>query len=186
MSLSLWWGSGQKVFLAAVPTLPIASVNAVLILDIWYLSRRKVSCPSWVTGRFLLEVCFKHLFLVDMELNQSAPYAANIGSCFIMDLIRWAFFLGWLWLSGLSKTSLFLMFDVINKRDDILDTADNDDGDDANKKSINNQEDTFDAVKDIGDDLDTNKMTPLDGFIFFDTSTLTYRSFFQLQSSLVG
>jgi hypothetical protein len=27
------------------------------------------------------------------------------------------------------------MFDVVNKRDDILDAADNDDGDDANKKS---------------------------------------------------
>jgi hypothetical protein len=59
------------------------------------------------------------------------------------------------------------MFDVINKRDDILDAADNDNGDDTNKKSINNQEDTLDAVEDDGDDSDTNNMTPLDGFIFF-------------------
>ncbi len=97
---------------------------------------QKVSCPSWVTGRFLLEVCFKHLFLVDVELNQSTSYAANFGSCFIMDLKQWAFFLGWLWLSGLSKTSLFLMFNVVHKRDDILDAADNDNGDDVNIKSI--------------------------------------------------
>jgi hypothetical protein len=59
------------------------------------------------------------------------------------------------------------MFDVVNETNDVLDAADNDDGDDANKKAINNQEDTFDAVVDNGDNLDTNKMTPLDGFVFF-------------------
>ncbi len=79
------------------------------------------------------------------------------------------------------------MFDVVNKSNDVLDAADNNNGDDANKKSIDNQEDTFDAVEDDREDLDTNKTTPLDGFVFFfDTSTLTYPSFFQLQSSLVG
>jgi hypothetical protein len=61
------------------------------------------------------------------------------------------------------------MFDVINKRDDVLDAADNDNQDDANKKSIDNQEDTFDAVEDDGDNSNTNKMTPLDGFGFFLT-----------------
>ncbi len=158
-----------EAFLAAVLTLPIASANAVLILDVWYLSRKKVSCPSWVTGRFLSEVCFNHSFLVDMELNQSMSYAANFGSCFIMDLIWWALFLGWLWLSGLSKTSRFLMFDVINKRDDILDAADNDDGDDVDKKSIYDQEDTFDVVEDDGDNLDTNKTTPSAELFYFLT-----------------
>ena len=59
------------------------------------------------------------------------------------------------------------MFDVINKRDDVLDAADNDNQDDANKKSIDNQEDTFDAVEDDREDLDTNKTTPLDRFGFF-------------------
>jgi hypothetical protein len=79
------------------------------------------------------------------------------------------------------------MFNVVNKRDDVLDAADNNDKDYANKKSIDNHEDTFDEVEDDGDDSDTNKTTPLDGFGFFpDTLTLTYRSFFQLQSSLVG
>ncbi len=59
------------------------------------------------------------------------------------------------------------MFDVVKKRDDVLNAADYDNGDDGNKKSINNWEDTFDAVEDDGDDLDTNKTTPLDGFVFF-------------------
>jgi hypothetical protein len=79
------------------------------------------------------------------------------------------------------------MFNVINERDNVLDTADNDNGDDANKKSIDDQEDMFDAVEDNGDNSDTNKMTTLVGFsFFFNTSTLTYHSFIQLQSSLVG
>ncbi len=119
--------------------------------------------------RFLSEVCFKHSFLVDVELNQSMSYATNFGSCFILDSIGWAFFLGWFWLSGLSKSSLFLMFNVVDETDDVLDAADNDDEDDANKKSINNQEDTFDAVEDNGDNSDTNKTLPSDGFGFFST-----------------
>jgi hypothetical protein len=72
---------------------------------------------------------------------------------------------------GLSKTSLFLMFNVINKRDDVLDAADNNNRDDAGKKSINNHEDMFDAVEDDGDDLDTNKRclwTDLGFFRHFD------------------
>jgi hypothetical protein len=39
--------------------------------------------------------------------------------------------------------------------------------DTANKKSVNNQEDTFDAVEDNGDDLETNKTLPSDRFHFF-------------------
>ncbi len=90
-------------------------------------------------------------------------------------------------MSELSKTILFLMFNVVDKRDDVLDAADNDNRDDANKKSIEDQKDTFNAVEDNREDSDTNKMTPSDGFVFFfNTSTLTYRSFFQSQSSLVG
>ncbi len=59
------------------------------------------------------------------------------------------------------------MFDVIDKRDDVLDAAGNNNGDDANKKSINDWEDTFDAVEDDGDNSDTNTTMPLDGFGFF-------------------
>ncbi len=59
------------------------------------------------------------------------------------------------------------MFDVVHERDDILDAADNDDGVDANKKSIYDWEDMFDAVEDDRDNSDTNKMTPLDRFVFF-------------------
>ncbi len=59
------------------------------------------------------------------------------------------------------------MLDVVYKRDDVLDTADNNNRDDTNKKSINNWEDRFNAVEDDRDDSDTNKMTPSDGFGFF-------------------
>ncbi len=60
------------------------------------------------------------------------------------------------------------MFDVVNDRDDVFDTTDNDDGDDAaNKKPVNDWEDTVDAVEDNGDDSETNEMLPLDGFHFF-------------------
>jgi hypothetical protein len=64
-----------------------------------------------MTGMFFSEVCFKHSFLVNVELNQSTLYATNFGSLFIMDSIQWAFFLGLLvrWLSGM----LFLMFDNV-------------------------------------------------------------------------
>ena len=122
-------------------------------------------------------MCFKHLFLVNMELNQSTLYATNFGSSFIMDLIQLAFFLGLLvrLLYGLSKMSLFLMFNVVNDREDDFDTTDNNKGDDpTNKKYVNNQEDTVNAVEDNGDDLESNKTLPSDGFHFLlDSSTLT-------------
>jgi hypothetical protein len=79
-----------------------------------------------------------------MELNQSTLYATNFGSSFIMDLIQWAFFLNLLvrWLSGLSKITLFLMFNVANDRDDVFNATDNNNRDDAaNKKSVDDQED---------------------------------------------
>jgi hypothetical protein len=60
--------------------------------------------------------------------------------------------------------SLFLAFDVNDKRDDVLDAADNDNGDDVDKKFINKQEDTFNAMEDDGDNLDNNKIAPTDRF----------------------
>ena len=60
------------------------------------------------------------------------------------------------------------MFDVVDDRDDIFDTTDNEDGDDAaDKKSVDDQENTVKAVEDNRDDSETNKMLPLDGFCFF-------------------
>jgi hypothetical protein len=60
------------------------------------------------------------------------------------------------------------MFDNVEDRDDVFDTTDNDDRDDAaNKKSVNNQKDTVNAMEDNGDDLETNKTLPLDRFCFF-------------------
>jgi hypothetical protein len=72
------------------------------------------------------------------------------------------------------------MFDIVDDRDDVFDTIDNNNGDDAaNKKSVDDQEDTVDLVKDNGDDSETNKTLPLDGFHFLlDSSTLTYSSSF--------
>jgi hypothetical protein len=63
--------------------------------------------------------------------------------------------------------SLFLIFDADDKRDDVLEAADIDDRDNAKKKSINNWDDTFEAMEDDGDDSNTNKATPFDGFDFF-------------------
>ncbi len=60
------------------------------------------------------------------------------------------------------------MFDILDDRDDIFHTTDNNDRDDAaKKKSVDDQGDTVDAVEDNGDDLETNEMLPLDGFRFF-------------------
>ncbi len=60
-----------------------------------------------------------------------------------------------------------MIFDVKDKRDDVLEAADIDDGDDTKKKSIDNWDDTFEAIEDNGDDSNTNKATPFDGFNFF-------------------
>ncbi len=57
-----------------------------------------------------------------------------------------------------------MIFDVDDKRDDVVEGADIDDGDDAKKKSINDRDDRFEAMEDDGDDSDTNKATPFDGF----------------------
>jgi hypothetical protein len=46
--------------------------------------------------------------------------------------------------------------------------TDNNDGDDAaDKKSVDDREDTVNAVEDNGDNSETNKMLPSDGFRFF-------------------
>ncbi len=83
-----------------------------------------------VSGRFLMWTCFRHLFLVADESNQSTSYAANFGSWFL-DFVfaRW---------SSAFRTSLFLMFEVVDDTDDDFDIADNEDGDDAKKKSVDN------------------------------------------------
>ena len=61
---------------------------------------------------------------------------------FIFVFARW---------SSLSNLSLFLMFEYVNKTDGDFDTADNDDGDDAEKKSIEDRDDTVDGVETNGD-----------------------------------
>jgi hypothetical protein len=84
-----------------------------------------------------------HLFLVADESNQSTLYAANFGSWYFgFVFARW---------SSSSRTILFLMFKVVNDTDNDFDTADNDDGDDAKKRSVDNREDTVEGVENNGD-----------------------------------
>ncbi len=85
----------------------------------------------------------------------------------------------WIWYNGPSSwvdsgcpgclRRVFFMFNVIDKRDVVLDAADNDNRDDADKKSIDDWEDTFDVVEYDWDDSDTNKTMPSDRFSFFLT-----------------
>ena len=101
-----------------------------------------------------------HLFLVADESNQSTSYAANFGS----------WYLGFVFarLTSSSRTSLFLMFEVVDDTDNNFDTADNDDGNDAKKRSVDDQEDTVKGVENNGDDLTTNKEpTTADTALFF-------------------
>ncbi len=100
-----------------------------------------------------------HLFLVADESNQSTSYAANFGSWYFgFVFARW---------SSSSRTSLFLMFEVVNNTEDNFDTADNNDVDDAKKRSVNDQEDTVEGVENNGDNLTTNEPTTADTVRFF-------------------
>ncbi len=109
-----------------------------------------------------------HSFLVAEESNQSTSYAANFGS----------WYLGFVFaqLSSLFRTSLFLMFEVVNDTDNGFDTADNDDGKEAKKRSVDDREDTVEGVENNGDDSATNEPTTADT-VFFSSefSTLTYQ-----------
>ncbi len=103
-------------------------------------------------------MCFKHLFFVDVESNQSMSYTASLGSFCV-------FFSG---LSSLLKRSLFFSVDFIDVNEDICNTTDSDDGDDDgnddNKKSVNDQLDTVDPVD--GDDFTRGGFDNLDDFFF--------------------
>ncbi len=73
--------------------------------------------------------------------------------------------------------SLFINVDVVDVNNNICDTTDSNDGDDDDKKSINNWADAVNAVD--GDDLNTGSIKTSDevGF-FFQPSKATYRSCF--------
>ncbi len=106
----------------------------------------------------MVDVCFKHLFFVDVESNQSMSYTASLGSFCV-------FFLG---LSSSLKRSLLFSVDFINVNKDVCDTTDSDDGDDDgddnNKKSVNNRLDTVDPVD--RDDFTRSGFDNLDDFFF--------------------
>ena len=85
-------------------------------------------------------------------------YAASLGSFCV-------FFLG---LSSSLKRSLFFSVDFINVNKDICNTTDSDngdnDGDDDDKKSVNDQLDTVDPEN--GDDFMRGGFNNLDNFFF--------------------
>ena len=60
------------------------------------------------------------------------------------------------------------MFEVVDNTDGDFDIADNEDGNDAKNKSIDDQEDTGKRVENNGDDLTTNEEpTTADTVLFF-------------------
>ena len=101
-----------------------------------------------------------HLFLVADESNQSTSYAANFGSWYFgFVFARW---------SSSSRMSLFLMFKVVDDTDYNFNTTDNNDGNDAKKRSVDDQEDTVEGVENNGDDSTTNEeSTTADTVRFF-------------------
>ncbi len=50
-----------------------------------------------------------------------------------------------------------MMFEVVNNTDDDFDTAENDNGNDPPKRSIDDREDTVKGVENNGDDSTTNE-----------------------------
>ena len=109
-----------------------------------------------------------HSFLVADESNQSTLYAANFGSWYFgFVFARW---------SSSSRTSLFLMFEVVNDTDDNFNTADNDDGDDAKKCPSTIERTPLKGWKTTETTRPPMNQRPRTQFVFFsEFSTLTYQ-----------
>ncbi len=107
----------------------------------------------------LVDVCFKHLFFVDVESNQSILYTASLGS----------FCVSFLGLSSSLKRSLFFSVNFIDVNKDVCNTTDSDNGDNDvdndDKKSVNIQLDTVDPVD--GDNFTRGGFDNLDDHFFF-------------------
>ena len=67
----------------------------------------------------------------------------------------------------MSNTSLFLTFEVVDETDGDFDTADNDDGDDAEEQSVDDRDDTVEGVVTNGDVSGNNEPTAADNFLVF-------------------
>ena len=59
------------------------------------------------------------------------------------------------------------MFEVVDETDDDFDTADNNDGDDAEKKSVNDRDDTVEGVENNEHVSANNEPTTSDTFLVF-------------------
>ena len=69
-----------------------------------------------------------------------------------------------------------MILEVVDDTDDDFDTADIMDGDDVDKNSIDEREDTVEGVEHNAGDSTTNESTRGDTFVFFSCySALTYR-----------
>ena len=77
---------------------------------------------------------------------------------FIFVFARW---------SSLTKTSLFLTFELVDETDGDFDTTDNDNGDDAEKKAVDDRDDTVEGVQTNGDISCNNEPTAADTFLVF-------------------
>ncbi len=90
------------------------------------------------------------------------------------DSTRWVFFLG---LLSLFKMSLFFNVNAVDVNNNVCNTTESNDGDDDDKKSINDRADAVNAVD--RDDSNTSGIKTSDkvGF-FFQPSKATYRSCF--------
>ena len=96
-------------------------------------------------------VYFRHSFLVANKSNQSISYAANFGSCLLgFVFARW---------STSSRTSLLLMFEIVDDTDNDFDTADIGNGDNVNKNSVDKREDTVEGVEHNGGDSTAKELT---------------------------
>ncbi len=106
----------------------------------------------------MVDVCFKHSFFIDVKSNQLMSYAASLGSFCVV-------FLG---LSSLLKRSLFFSINFIDVNKDVCNTTDSgdgdDDGNDDNKKFVNDRLDTVNPVD--GDDFTRGGFDKLDDFFF--------------------
>jgi hypothetical protein len=80
------------------------------------------------------------------------------------------------WLLSSFKTSLFFIVKFVDDNNNVFDTADSNNGDDNDKKSVNDRADTVDAVD--GDDSNTGDITTSDEVCFFSTFETNLPFFF--------
>ena len=91
--------------------------------------------------------------------QEDTAKGVNFGSCFLgFIFVRW---------STSSRTSLLLTFKIVDGRDEDFDTANIDDGNNADKNSVDKREDTVEGVEHNGGDSTSKEPTRGDTICFF-------------------